>query len=136
MSQVAKEAEEEVSSFTNFVFDVTGDVIEDITDIPGNIVDLVDTTFRDLKKGSKRGFEDVMGFTSARKTREQTERQFNIIRQDRLDQRQEAKDISDREQVQLSRSAKRTSAGRSRSASRGQSRFSSLGGDERDFLGL
>jgi len=81
----------------------------------------------------KKGLKDITGATAAEEANDAAREQLNEERAAALQEREDAKAQTAAEQLAASR---RASSVRGGTAATTGSRFSDLGGDERDFLGL
>jgi len=126
------------------VKDVIDNPLEQLINIPtqvgtGGLIGFEDGKF---EKGTTldilgQGFKDISGISAAEEATEESRRQFEETKNRELEGRKERQAQSAREQLRLSRQAGSVSRGGIKTGrTGGGSRFSSLGSDEQDFLGL
>lgn len=138
-------AAKEDQGSTNFKFD--DDFLETVLDVATNVGTFGTIGYDDGKFGKGLNSEfivdtlkDITGASAVEEANAQAEKRVNDEKQRDLERRKEAKNQSGRNQIRLSRLAGRGRGGGRTAASTsggiGGSRFSQLGDDEQDFLGL
>lgn len=85
---------------------------------------------------STSALKEVTGAKAAEEANEDARKRFDAEKAKADQDRKDAQATSARDELQKSRSAGNARGGVRSSASRGNSRFSNLGTDEEDFLGL
>lgn len=111
---------------------------EDVLDVGTNLLTGGLAGFDDGGFGAGvtvEGVKEVTGVNAAEDALIENRRQFELQREAAIQERADEQALNAREAVNLSRSAA-TRSSSSVAARRSGSRFSSLGSDERDFLGL
>ena len=85
---------------------------------------------------STSALKEVTGAKAAEEANEDARKRFEEEKANALQKRKDNQALSARAELQKSRSAGNARGGVKSSASKGNSRFSDLGTDEQDFLGL
>mgnify|MGYP000651599469 CR=1 FL=1 len=89
-----------------------------------------------LVKDTRDGVKDLIGVTAAEEHNELLRKQIEDEKAAALKDRQDARSANDRDAIQASRTSGGSRSAGIKTSQRRSSRFSSLGSDDRDFLGL
>ena len=93
-------------------------------------------TWGEILGPTMEGIKEVTGAKAAEEANEDARKRFTEEKANAEQKRKDNQALSARDELQKSRSAGNARGGVKSSASKGNSRFSDLGTDEQDFLGL